>query len=144
VVAWTRFMALDDSDAPSRRSEGSLEDEPTLAAPSRRIRCAVCQTVIADPARLLPVGETANPVFVNPAGVFFDVVLVENLIHVSVRGEPTTDATWFAGYAWSFVLCGTCLVHLGWKWKASPCERTPISFFGVIRSRVVFDSQNQS
>jgi hypothetical protein len=48
-----------------------------------------------------------------------------------VIGEPTTEHTWFSGYAWSYAVCTGCLTHLGWYFTDGR------SFFGLILDRLV-------
>ena len=44
-------------------------------------------------------------------------------------GQPTLEATWFAGRAWIYAFCGGCGGHLGWKWESAP------PFWGRLSSR---------
>jgi hypothetical protein len=48
-----------------------------------------------------------------------------------VHGEPTLDATWFAGCRWQYAHCAKCMRHLGWAFSGAD------SFFGLLLERLV-------
>lgn len=35
---------------------------------------------------------------------------------VRYQGRPSTQDTWFPGYAWTIMCCSRCFGHLGWKY----------------------------
>jgi hypothetical protein len=124
---------LDAADKPKEATDqvAALGDE------GGPLRCAACGAVLSEHAKILPVGGTSTPVFVNPAGIFFDLVLVEGPVAVRLVGDATTEATWFAGYAWRCALCRACGSHVGWRWEASAAGRLPGAFVGLIRDAIV-------
>jgi hypothetical protein len=69
-------------------------------------------------------------VFSNPAGVVFRVLTFTRIRDdADVEGPASTDATWFAGYAWSALHCSSCGCHLGWRydWVGTPPPRSSSS-----------------
>ncbi len=83
------------------------------------------------------IGETPQ-VFVNPHGLVYELVTLRRAIHVVGIGRPTTEFTWFPGYAWQVVACARCAAHLGWEYRAI-AGSSPPSFYGLIRSELITD-----
>lgn len=70
-------------------------------------------------------------VFRNPEGYRFAILLFARTYGCRDVGAPTLEHTWFAGYAWSFCVCGQCGAHLGWYYSGAS------KFAGLIRNRIV-------
>ena len=102
---------------------------------ARAILCAHCLSRIShEEARIEVAGAHAHR-FTNPAGYRYDIVCLREAPGCIVDGEPTLEATWFPGFAWSYALCSTaaggCGAHLGWRYDGAA------RFFGRIRGRLV-------
>src|SRR4051812_28989027 len=76
--------------------------------------CAPCSTRVARESDLIDISGT----FTNPAGETFKVARFHHA-NVIVTGEPTLEATWFPGFAWSYAHCANCRAHLGWRYESS-------------------------
>lgn len=110
----------------SRRADGAREQ------PSRLWWCAACTTRIArDDARIERSGAHRHRL-VNPAGALFELGCFAAAPGCVVDGEPTTEHTWFAGFAWSYALCANCRDHLGWCFEGDGAR-----FFGLILTRLI-------
>ena len=94
--------------------------------------CAACQTRIADDEAALEFAGAHRHRFVNPAGVAFEIGCFREA-RCSAEGAPTLDATWFAGFAWTFAHCANCGEHLGWCYDDGAAGR----FDGLILARLV-------
>jgi hypothetical protein len=86
--------------------------------------------VTNDEARIAVDGAHSHR-FTNPAGITYDVVCFASARGCYVEGEPTTDFTWFVGYAWSYAKCGSCHQHLGWYYQGAS------KFFGLIADQLI-------
>ena len=52
----------------------------------------------------------------NPHGRGFDLVTVAEAGGATAVGHgPTSEATWFPGYAWRILTCAACGAHVGWR-----------------------------
>ena len=52
----------------------------------------------------------------NPHGIAFDLVTVAEASGAApIAHRPTSEATWFPGYAWQILTCAKCNAHLGWR-----------------------------
>ena len=121
------------------RDEEQLDDESETDEESERVlTCAACAHVVAKRAAIFAAPGTTAPVqvFANPHGRVFEVLALRSVTGVRIVGEPTSDATWFRGYAWSVALCTSCLTHLGWRFDASAPDADPRTFFALIREAI--------
>jgi cereblon len=50
-----------------------------------------------------------------------------------VYGAPTTQDSWFPGYAWSILYCRRCVSHLGWRFTLVPQSNEPENRSNIIR-----------
>jgi len=73
-------------------------------------------------------------VLTNPAGVSFTVVVYRHA-RCEVTGLPSTECSWFNGYAWQLALCAQCGNHVGWYYSQAQFP----DFYGLIASRLIFD-----
>lgn len=112
-------------DATSPRSTPHTDDD---ASDDRVVRCSVCEHEIARLGDRIRVGAGDLHTLVNPKGEVFELVCFAQAEGVTARGEPTLEFTWFPGHAWSWGLCRTCGVQLGWRYDG------PSSFWGLVRT----------
>ncbi len=102
----------------------------------RRLLCRACkQPITADDHRISIAGRHLHR-RVNPMGIEFEFGCFGEAPGAATLGEPTSDHSWFAGYAWSFAYCGRCGVHLGWFFEgADP------AFHGLISNLLEEESE---
>jgi len=127
---------LRDEEVDTREDDEVAEEE------YRRIRCRTCRNEVGDPGDTFRAGEDPVQVFVNQAGFAHEVMTVRNAWNVLITGQPTTEFTWFPGYAWRHLLCGRCGSHLGWLYLAV-ADATPRSFVGFRRAEVWIDGERE-
>lgn len=75
--------------------------------------------------------------FVNPHGCLHTISFTSKVEQSTVRcyGEPTTDFSWFPGYAWTTALCAECTEHLGWRFSRVSGDG-PEEFWGITHASV--------
>jgi hypothetical protein len=94
----------------------------------KSVRCRNCSYTITDPTlERQPYEHT----FRNPGGYSFHVVCYSDAPGTIDAGDPTTEHSWFAGYAWSFAVCAQCHQHLGWWFLGRD------RFAGLIAQRLI-------
>ncbi|CAM9623567.1 unnamed protein product, partial [Heterosigma akashiwo] len=87
--------------------------------------------------------------YVNPHGVVHQTLTLRTLYEAGVRllGRPTTEDTWFPGYAWTIANCAICWSHLGWRFTAAggrpPARGDPAVFWGLRRSALTDEGPPQ-
>ena len=119
-----------NGERPTDPSVDSIGDQLTDPNAERVLRCRPCAEAITRPRDAIEVDGKHTHVFINPAGIPFDIACFAQAPGALVHGEPETDWSWFAGYAWRYANCGACGAHLGWHYVGeSP-------FFGLIRARL--------
>lgn len=102
-------------------------EEKTEQKQDKVVRCKNCNHTITRAAFAI---EPHEHTFRNPAGYSFHLLCYSDAPGAGETGQPTTEATWFPGYAWSFAFCQECLNHLGWWFNGSD------RFAGLIATRV--------
>jgi hypothetical protein len=119
--------------APKKKREPSTTAVSTKEAPpARQYWCARCATRITDEAAAIDVAGAHRHRCVNPAGEIFELGCFGDAPGCVIAGEPTAEATWFDGYAWSFACCANCGTHLGWCYEGDGPR-----FYGLIFARLV-------
>jgi len=81
-------------------------------------------------------GAGAAQAFLNPHGFIHEVVTVRRVENVTLTGAPTTDFTWYPGYAWQIAWCVKCAAHVGWSFAAVG-EAEPRGFWALRRDAIV-------
>ncbi|GMT31301.1 hypothetical protein PFISCL1PPCAC_22598, partial [Pristionchus fissidentatus] len=86
---------------------------------------------------MLGVNTTVH-VLTNPAGQRFHVLSTRHA-NVKLTTEPSPDATWYPGKAWSISVCPHCGAHMGWYFTpiGSNGQETKDDFHGIILDRVI-------
>lgn len=108
------------ADAPAPRL--TLLRRALDAAPDGLpLACVACGAAVArarDADASLGAAGVASPLFVNPAGVLFRVLLVREggVPGLQLFGHAAVLVdSWFAGYGWTMAGCGRCGTHVGWR-----------------------------
>jgi cereblon len=81
-------------------------------------------------------GAGSSQAFLNPHGVLHELVTVTWAENVVLSGAPTTEFTWYPGYAWRIAWCGRCGAHVGWSFDAIG-DGAPRTFWGLRRQAIV-------
>ena len=100
---------------------------------ARIVLCRACQHVLTTPKQAIEMLGRHEHTFRNPGGYSFHVACYSDAPGCAFIGDPTLDATWFPGYAWSLALCAKCQQHVGWRFGGSG---SPPRFFGLIATRL--------
>ena len=98
------------------------------------IVCRACETELSDASAVFSMSD--GRVFVNPHGIVHEVVTVRRARNVEVSGGPTTEFTWYPGYAWEIAWCAGCGAHVGWSFTAV-AGGEPARFWGLRREAIV-------
>ena len=128
------FLLLQKGAASQGGEPGSAALDEELPARDLWLRCHRCDAEIAREDDVFSMAEKGPVgVYVNPGGFLHEVVTVSRVVGIEVLGDPTTEASWFVGYAWSLAHCVRCGEHLGWRFDAVEASR-PASFWGLRRA----------
>lgn len=98
----------------------------------RAIACAACGHPITTERERIRVDGSHDHRCVNPHGIHFHIGCFRSAPGCRVTGTPTLDFTWFAGFGWSYALCGNCAALLGWRYDGADGA----SFYGLILDRL--------
>jgi len=118
------FVELAEPEMQSSTASGESD-------PASDWLCAWClNRVASEKDRARPGGQSEFS-FANPQGVWFHILTFLRAYGCRQAGVPTLEHTWFPGHAWSYCVCASCGVHLGWFYSG------PAEFVGLIRDRIV-------
>jgi len=98
------------------------------------LACDNCGDIKCELSDLINLSVEANGThFVNPSGAVHDLFTVGRINNVELHGSPSTEFSWFPGYAWTTVACSNqqCGIHLGWKFISQ--KLLPKRFYGITR-----------
>jgi hypothetical protein len=107
-----------------------LEVVPRVS-PEGRLCCLDCGAPVTGEEQRIAIDGRHRHLRTNPAGLEFEFGCFLSAPGADVVGEPTTEFSWFSGYAWSYSLCRACSTHLGWHFAG----REP-PFHGLILDRL--------
>ncbi|KAM6060596.1 protein cereblon isoform 6-T6 [Theristicus caerulescens] len=75
--------------------------------------------------------------YVNPHGYIHETLTVYKACNLNLSGRPSTEHSWFPGYAWTIAQCRICANHMGWKFTATKKDMSPQKFWGLTRSALL-------
>ncbi|XP_033922311.1 protein cereblon isoform X1 [Melopsittacus undulatus] len=75
--------------------------------------------------------------YVNPHGYIHETLTVYKACNLNLSGRPSTEHSWFPGYAWTIAQCRICGSHMGWKFTATKKDMSPQKFWGLTRSALL-------
>ena len=104
---------------------------PGAGDPANDWLCAWCLNRVASEKDRFTYEGRSEFSFRNPEGTWFNILLFSRTLGGRQAGVPTLANTWFPGQAWSFCLCDSCAMHLGWHYEGA------MEFVGLIRDRIV-------
>jgi len=124
----------------SGKKEGQKASEPAGKETAERspeeeqyIVCRQCHQAITRAAERITVQGAHHHTFANPHGIVFEIGCFKHALGCGYAGPPSTEFTWFSGYAWRVSFCTLCLTHLGWVFISGGGDR----FHGFILDRLI-------
>jgi len=112
----------------------------TLAFLTQQCRVLVCRNCgkqLGDQHHIFSMSkEGPQGAFVNPGGHVHETLTLYRAKNLRLVGRPSTEYSWFPGYAWTITECLGCWSHIGWKFTATQSKLRPQKFYGVSRRNV--------
>ncbi|XP_072382319.1 protein cereblon [Diabrotica undecimpunctata] len=109
-----------------------LKLEYKLLQLKRIMCCNSCGVQITDPSEVFAMSKDGiQSNYVNPGGHVYETVTVMKAQNFKLEGNPSTQFSWFPGYAWTIMQCKSCENHLGWKFSSDLLR--PSSFYGLAK-----------
>jgi len=103
-------------------------DEDEKIEPEKIVRCKNCDHELTKASAAI---EPHEHTFRNPIGMSYHIACYRDAPGALDLGSPTTLATWFPNYGWSFAQCEQCTIHIGWWFHG------PDIFIGLIVPRLI-------
>ncbi|XP_011062316.1 PREDICTED: protein cereblon isoform X1 [Acromyrmex echinatior] len=97
--------------------------------------CVNCESFIGRQSHMFPMNkEGPQGTYVNPGGVIHETITFYHVQGVVLNNsDPSTEYSWFPGYAWTIAICKGCRHHVGWKFTAVQSNLRPKEFWGLTR-----------
>ncbi|XP_063231995.1 protein cereblon isoform X2 [Bacillus rossius redtenbacheri] len=112
-----------------------LRLELSVLEKCRVLCCRDCQSKVAEQKDVFSMSvEGPQGTYVNPGGYIHETVTVHRAKGLrTVEEQPSTEYTWFPGYAWTIAECRGCRRHMGWRFTATKAHLKPARFWGLCR-----------
>jgi hypothetical protein len=111
--------------------EEILEGEEQERDEEQNLYCFICGQVVTRIRQRIRVDGAHKHTFTNPGGHRFEIGCFRAAVGCKQVGEFTDFYSWFDGYTWSYAMCSSCRVHLGWVYRGED------SFFGLVLDRLL-------
>ena len=133
-------LAMADGNGDATSPDTEVEEELDQGLKGVNYLCKFCRRKITTSSERIAVNGQHVHICANPYGLLFEVGCFARAAGCQSTGIPTTEFTWFPGYAWSLALCAGCSNHLGWCYVGQP----PSQFYGLILSHLLEESSESS
>ncbi|XP_064632798.1 protein cereblon-like isoform X2 [Lineus longissimus] len=121
-----------------------LRCELSIMQKCTKLCCRECGHHIANKNDVFTLSlEGPMGTFVNPGGYVHETLTVFKAQGLTFIGRPSTEHSWFPGYAWTILQCRHCASHMGWKFTAHKKKLKPDKFFGLTRTAIIPGLDNQ-
>ncbi|XP_014234795.1 protein cereblon [Trichogramma pretiosum] len=113
-----------------------LQWELKYLTKDRYLACSNCGIQIGKQSDVFPMSkEGPQNTFCNSGGFVHDTITLYDVSNIILSGEqPSTEYSWFPGYAWTIAYCERCNDHKGWCFEAhNDKSLRPQSFWGLTR-----------
>ncbi|EZA51920.1 protein cereblon isoform X2 [Ooceraea biroi] len=112
-----------------------LQREIKCLVDDKIYECASCESLIGRQSHMFPMNrEGPQGTYVNPGGVLHETITFYHVVGVMLSdSNPSTEYSWFPGYAWTIASCKGCRRHVGWKFTAVQNDLKPKRFWGLTR-----------
>ncbi|XP_014241900.1 protein cereblon isoform X2 [Cimex lectularius] len=81
--------------------------------------------------------EGTQSTYVNPEGFLHDILTFLHAQNVALTSLPSSQFSWFPGYAWSIAVCSSCHRHIGWQFTSLSPRLKPKKFWGLTRHSLI-------
>lgn len=136
-----RNMPFQDNVRHALLEKNSTQDrlklEISLLQQFSDISCKQCRAILSNATHILNMStEGSLGAYVNAHGHIFETLTVKRVTRnvFMDHSPPSTDQSWFPGYAWTIMYCAGCFGHLGWRYDAVDKDAHPRVFWGLRRA----------
>eukprot|EP00092_Neocalanus_flemingeri_P026199 GFUD01028396.1.p1 GENE.GFUD01028396.1~~GFUD01028396.1.p1 ORF type:complete len:501 (-),score=156.82 GFUD01028396.1:23-1525(-) len=114
-----------------------LRVELSFLSQCRVLVCRRCSKQLGDQQNIFSMSkEGPQGAFVNPGGHVHETLTLYKAKNLRLVGQPSTEYSWFPGYAWTITECLGCWNHIGWKFTAFNPNLRPEKFYGFSRRSI--------
>lgn len=78
--------------------------------------------------------EGLQGTYCNVYGYVYETITIHKATGLRLQNtQPSTEYSWFPGYAWTVAACSRCRKHMGWFFTATKPDMKPRGFWGLCR-----------
>ncbi|XP_066999546.1 protein cereblon [Anabrus simplex] len=101
----------------------------------RVLCCLKCSAKVANQKDIFSMSvEGPQGTYVNSGGYVHETMTLYKAKGLRCLSDaPSTEYSWFPGYAWTIAECRRCQKHMGWKFTATRDDLRPAKFWGLCR-----------
>jgi len=127
--------ALRQTVQPPGAGRDEIPDQsPGPAVDERQaIWCRACGALVTARSQVIEIDGRHAHTFFNPAGMLYEIGCFSAAPGCAHAGRPTTEFSWFSGYAWRYAHCAACGFHLGWQFLGADGD----GFWGLVLERLL-------
>ncbi|CAN7998462.1 unnamed protein product [Ixodes hexagonus] len=120
-------------DSPVQR----LRSELAILRECGVLTCKECGSKMAERGDVFSMSQQGpQGAYVNPHGYIHEMITVRKASGVYLNGRPSSQYSWFPGYAWTILQCRGCHGHVGWKFSSVQRNLVPRKFWGLCRAAI--------
>ncbi|KAK6624825.1 hypothetical protein RUM44_011689 [Polyplax serrata] len=109
----------------------------SLLSKCQKLYCVNCGNSIASRTDVFSMSIDGQGMYCNPGGYVHDVLTVYNGLGMTLTSDiPSTEYSWFPGYAWTIAKCSNCDSHIGWLFTALKIHLKPLEFWCLSKRSV--------
>jgi len=111
-----------------------LRCEISIMQTFKVMTCAECEERVASADDVFAMSaEGPQSIYVNPNGHLHETLTLHRATGLRCITRPSTEFSWFPGYAWEIAQCAHCSSHMGWRFTAARRGLRPAAFWGICR-----------
>lgn len=115
-AVWMKHGGLGDTSGNTAPAHPDLTKDRSPEDPAVLV-CTTCALVLAQVRDRVAIDGRTVHERVNYAGYPHRFMTVRRCTNVDAVSPPSTDFSWFEGYAWEIIACAGCRSHVGWRWQ---------------------------
>ncbi len=134
VIQQAEIRLRKPGEPPGGHRDEIPDQTPGPAVDEREaIWCRACGAVVTARRHVIEVDGQHAHTFFNPAGVLYEIGCFDRAPGCARAGRPTTEFSWFPGFAWRYAHCAGCGAHLGWQFV----NPDGAGFWGLVLERLL-------
>ena len=113
------------------KNKNKVKAETADKQPEYKLCCSVCKSFITDNLKQAEIEGSHSHSKINPSNQTFLIRCFSSASNCRIKGDKTSQHSWFTGCEWQYVQCKSCATQLGWYFSGR------YDFYGLIEDQLV-------